>query len=137
MRPEADDPVDAAAWPSSSVAIRSWNEYAITAGTIAATYWVRPSDPTPITLPASSSNGLAALRTISITRLLFSSATDMATHWPYRTIAMNRKITRAWPVIAPPTSPAKSLGFSPGAAGVGPTTVTAGGMPSELSWSAG
>ena len=45
-------------------------------------YWSMASAPTPMTFPASSWNGVAAPRMSSITRLFFSSATLIATHWP-------------------------------------------------------
>ena len=54
----------------------------MSAGSTAAASWTRPRPPTPSTLPPSSWNGVAALMTISITRLLFSSAALVATHWP-------------------------------------------------------
>ena len=37
--------------------------------------WIRPSRPTPITLPASSCEGRIALRITSTTRELFSETT--------------------------------------------------------------
>ena len=55
---------------------------AIDAGTMMMTYCVRATAPTPSTLPPSSSTGDAAPRMISMTRLLFSSTTLIATHVP-------------------------------------------------------
>ena len=47
-----------------------------------ATYWVSPAAPIPTTLPVSIWRGDAALIISSITRLLFSAATPVATHIP-------------------------------------------------------
>ena len=47
-----------------------------------ATYWVSPAAPIPTTLPVSIWRGEAALIISSITRLLFSAATPVATHIP-------------------------------------------------------
>ncbi len=68
--------------PRTASAIRSWNARATSAGTTMATYWVNPAPPIPATLPASSCRGDAALIISSITRLLFSAATPVATHMP-------------------------------------------------------
>ena len=65
-----------------SVASRSWNSTTSAAGTTIAAYWVRPAPPTPTTLPTSSSRGVAALISSSMTRVLFSAATLVATHIP-------------------------------------------------------
>ena len=47
-----------------------------------AAYWVRPAPPIPTTLPIRSWRGDAALIISSMTRLLFSVATPVATHMP-------------------------------------------------------
>ena len=47
-----------------------------------ATYCVSPAAPMPTTLPVSSWRGEAALIMSSMTRLLFSAATPVATHMP-------------------------------------------------------
>ena len=47
-----------------------------------ATYCVSPAPPIPRTLPASIWRGDAALIMSSMTRLLFSAATPIATHMP-------------------------------------------------------
>ncbi len=47
-----------------------------------ATYWVNPAAPIPTTLPVSIWRDDAALIISSITRLLFSAATPVATHIP-------------------------------------------------------
>ena len=51
-------------------------------GSAIATYWVSPAAPIPTTLPVSSWRGEAALIISSMTRLLFSDATPVATHIP-------------------------------------------------------
>ena len=63
-------------------AIWSWNDSTTRAGTTIARYWVMPAPPIPTTLPVSSWRGEAALIMSSITRLLFSAATPVATHIP-------------------------------------------------------
>ena len=47
-----------------------------------AKYWVIPAAPMPTTLPVSIWRGDAALIISSMTRLLFSDATPVATHIP-------------------------------------------------------
>jgi hypothetical protein len=43
---------------------------------------VRPTAPTPITLPASSTPGFTLDTTTSATRVVFSSSTLRSTFWP-------------------------------------------------------
>ena len=52
------------------------------AGTAIARYCVKPAAPMPTTLPVSICRGDAALIISSMTRLLFSAATPVATHIP-------------------------------------------------------
>ena len=47
-----------------------------------ARYWVNPAAPIPTTLPVSIWGADAALIISSMTRLLFSAATPVATHMP-------------------------------------------------------
>ncbi len=63
------------------------------------------TEPTPITLPASSWNGVAALRITSMTRDDFSSTTLMATQLPYIRMIMKIRIvmpkpSMSWPMPA-------------------------------------
>ena len=81
MRPVIGVP-DAAAGPSTAEAIRSWNASTSSAGSAIATYWVSPAPPIPSTFPITSWRGEAALIISSMTRLLFSAATPVATHIP-------------------------------------------------------
>ena len=68
--------------PSTAVAIWSWRASSSSAGMAIAMYWVSPAAPIPTTLPVSICRGEAALIISSITRLLFSAATPVATHMP-------------------------------------------------------
>ena len=52
------------------------------AGKAIARYWVNPAAPMPTTFPVSIWRGDAALIISSMTRLLFSDATPVATHIP-------------------------------------------------------
>lgn len=51
-------------------------------GRAIAAYWLKPAAPIPTTLPVSIWRGDAALIINSMTRLLFSDATPVATHIP-------------------------------------------------------
>ena len=81
MRPTRAAPL-AQSEPRTASAIRSWNASRMRAGTAIARYWVKPAAPIPTTLPVSIWRGDAALIISSMTRLLFSDATPVATHIP-------------------------------------------------------
>ena len=81
VRPTSGAPT-AQSGPRTAAAIRSWNASSRSAGTAIATYCVSPAAPIPTTLPVSICRGEAALIISSMTRLLFSAATPVATHMP-------------------------------------------------------
>ena len=89
-----------------------------------------------MTLPASSWNGVAAASTISMTRLLFSSATLKAIHWPYRMIAMKIAIESPNPMKNEVVASFGSWGPAGTSAGSAGTTENSGGLNS-VAWSSG
>ncbi len=74
--------VEPAASPSTRPSTTPCARRAATPVTSSAPYWVSASAPTPSTFPVRSWNGVAALRTTSMTREDFSSTTLAATHCP-------------------------------------------------------
>jgi len=86
LEPESGAPISGDAWcmgrePRPEVPgglyHPTWrgNNRAAIVGTDTTMYWTIASEPTPMTFPPSSWNGVAAARTTSITREFFSSAT--------------------------------------------------------------
>ena len=95
----------AAASSSTTDATAPWARIATTPATTTAAYWRNATAPTPNTLPARSWNGVAALRTTSITREDFSSTTLIAIQLPYMMMIMKIRIvmpkaSMSWPTAA-------------------------------------
>ena len=78
--------------PRMVEAIVSWSISATPPVTTIAAYCENAAAPTPSTLPASNWNGVAALRTTSMTRDDFSSTTLIAIHVPYMITIMKMRI---------------------------------------------
>ena len=63
---------------------------------------VKPTPPTPSTLPASSTSGFTLEITTSATRVDFSSTTPPKTFWPWNMIDMNSSTPTMMPASSPP-----------------------------------
>ena len=91
--------------------------------------------PTPRTLPASSWNGVAALRMTSITRDDFSSTTLIAIQFPYMMMIMKMRIVIPNASMSRPTMATVSA-IGSVLAGSGHSTAKSAGAKS-VAWSAG